>query len=166
MEDIKKPLVLNPQRTIMHTLLSDIKYLYTKKMEAPQFIARVLVITLIMLNVVVFLTHSARTIFYPYPVNFSEGQTLGLSILLQQKGNYFFDINDLPFMHGAYPPVYPLIVLFFINIFGVTLTIGRIISFLSTIFIFTFGIGLPTLPIFLKFLLKVKKVDLEASDSP
>lgn len=104
-------------------------------MEAPQFIARVLVITLIMLNVVVFLTHSARTIFYPYPVNFSEGQTLGLSILLQQKGNYFFDINDLPFMHGAYPPVYPLIVLFFINIFGVTLTIGRIISFLSTIFI-------------------------------
>lgn len=82
-----------------------------------------------------FLLFSLRAIFYPYPLNYSEGHIIALSKELKNSGSYFGSIDRYPFLHGTYPPIFPYLLTFFLNFSSSIFIPGRIISFFSTIFI-------------------------------
>lgn len=106
-----------------------------KEKDFSLLLRNILILTASFFIITLFLFYSLRTIFYQYNVNISEGQVLTLSMMLYEKGNYFLNISNYPFMHGAYPPVYPFIVSIFLHLTGPSFMIGRMISFIATVVI-------------------------------
>lgn len=96
-------------------------------------IVRIFSLFFIMVAVLIFFAFSLRSLAYPYILDYGEGHTLNYSVLLREYGNYFIDINSYPYIHAAYPPVFPFLVFIIMKFFGASFFIGRIISFFSTI---------------------------------
>ena len=98
-----------------------------------------LLASLLAITIMIFIIASLRSLFYFFPLNYSEGHILSLVELFKERGNYFLDItlNEYPFIHGTYPPVFIYLVGF---LSGFTYSenvffIGRCISLFSTILI-------------------------------
>ncbi len=79
--------------------------------------------------------HAVNILNNPLPVNYGEGTLLNLCVELAEKGNYYWDIHEYPFIHGAYPPVFMLASSPLIKMFGPRFITGRILSILATILI-------------------------------
>jgi len=70
---------------------------------------------------------------YPQPLDYGEGPILNQVRLLLQGKNYYKDINTPPYIVGNYPPVFNLLSLLLVPIFGLSFATGRFIAFLSAI---------------------------------
>lgn len=98
-------------------------------------ILRIILLYIVFLVIIFFILYSARAIFYPYVIHNVEGLTLSFSILLKEKGNYFYSIHDYPFLHGAYPPLYPFLTSLFLSLDHPSFLPGRLLTFISTLII-------------------------------
>lgn len=70
---------------------------------------------------------------YPQPLDYGEGPILNQVRYLLQGRNYYKDINSPPYIIGNYPPVFNLLSLLLVPIFGVSFATGRTIAFLAVI---------------------------------
>ena len=69
----------------------------------------------------------------PFSRDYGEGCVLAMVQLLAEKGSYFSTFEDYPFVHGNYPPVFPLLNLPAYLLLGPTLFVPRLLSVLATI---------------------------------
>jgi 4-amino-4-deoxy-L-arabinose transferase-like glycosyltransferase len=69
----------------------------------------------------------------PYSRDYGEGCVLAMVQLLAERGNYFTSLRDYPYVHGNYPPVFPLINLPAYLWLGPTLLVPRLLSVLATL---------------------------------
>ncbi|MCX7795587.1 MAG: glycosyltransferase family 39 protein [bacterium] len=70
---------------------------------------------------------------YPQPLDYGEGPILNQVRYLLQGRNYYKDINSPPYIIGNYPPVFNLLSLLLVPIFGISFATGRTIAFLAVI---------------------------------
>ena len=69
----------------------------------------------------------------PYSRDYGEGCILAMVQLLDERGTYFMDLHDYPYVHLNYPPVFPVLVWPFQRWLGPTLWVPRLLSSLSTL---------------------------------
>lgn len=69
----------------------------------------------------------------PYSRDYGEGCVLAMVQLLAERGSYFTTLRDYPFVHGNYPPVFPLLNLPGYLWLGPTLLMPRLLSVLATL---------------------------------
>jgi hypothetical protein len=86
-------------------------------------------------NFITYTIHACQCIAYPYQIDYGEGYMLYLAKTVADGGTIYTDISELPSIPGLYTPVYTIICALFIKIFGVSFTIGRIISIVSALII-------------------------------
>lgn len=70
---------------------------------------------------------------YPQPLDYGEGPILNQVRYILQGRNYYKDINYPPYIIGNYPPVFNLLSLLFVPIFGISFATGRLVAFLAVI---------------------------------
>jgi hypothetical protein len=68
----------------------------------------------------------------PYSRDYGEGCVLMMVQLLHDRGSYFADLRDYPFVHGNYPPVFIALVWPFYAAFGPSLLAPRVLSLAAT----------------------------------
>src|SRR5258706_36031 len=68
----------------------------------------------------------------PYSRDYGEGCILAMVQLLDERGTYFLDLHDYPYVHLNYPPVFPVLVWPFHRWLGPTLWVPRLVSVLAT----------------------------------
>lgn len=78
----------------------------------------------------------------PYSRDPGEGCVLAMVQFLEQRGNYFLDMQDYPFAHLNYPPVFPVLVWPFFHFHGPSLFVPRLLSTLATLAIVAVMFGL------------------------
>jgi hypothetical protein len=78
----------------------------------------------------------------PYSRDPGEGAVLAMVQLLEERGNYFLDMQDYPFAHLNYPPVFPVLVWPFFHFLGPSLFVPRFLSTLATLAILVVVFGL------------------------
>ena len=69
----------------------------------------------------------------PYSRDSGEGCVLAMVQLLEERGNYFLDMQDYPFAHLNYPPVFPALVWPSFHFLGPSLFVPRLLSTLATL---------------------------------
>jgi hypothetical protein len=69
----------------------------------------------------------------PYSRDSGEGCILAMVQLLDERGTYFMDLRDYPYVHLNYPPVFPVLVWPLYRWLGPTLWVPRLLSSLSTL---------------------------------
>jgi len=69
----------------------------------------------------------------PYSRDPGEGCVLAMVQLLEERGNYFLDMQDYPFAHLNYPPVFPVLVWPFFHFLGPSLFVPRLLSTVATL---------------------------------
>jgi len=69
---------------------------------------------------------------YPHQMDFGEGFTMGIS-KLWAEGNWNWDINQTPYLTMMYGPVFYMLTVPLIKVFGYSLMLGRIVEFGATI---------------------------------
>jgi hypothetical protein len=69
----------------------------------------------------------------PYSRDYGEGCVLAMIQLLAERGSYFPSLEDYPFVHGNYPPVFPLLNLPGYLWLGPTLLVPRLLSTVATV---------------------------------
>lgn len=67
-----------------------------------------------------FVINSAFYIQYPYQIDYGEGYLLNQAKIFSEGNWIYKDIDEPPFLISNYPPVYPLLVSFFIQHFGLS----------------------------------------------
>ena len=91
--------------------------------------------------VVLFVTQDWEVIRFTYPVDYSEGGLLDQSIRLSRfEPSYRNDLSTPPYVVDNYPPLYALIQVPFVWLFGPSFWYGRVISCVS-IFVSALLIG-------------------------
>ncbi|TSC59720.1 MAG: hypothetical protein LiPW15_740 [Parcubacteria group bacterium LiPW_15] len=80
----------------------------------------------------VFLVASAEVLRTNAIFDYGEGVVLNLAKNLMDKGTYFFDINHPPFIHGVYPPIFPLLISLAWHS-APPLLFGRLLSFVAAL---------------------------------
>lgn len=78
----------------------------------------------------------------PYSRDPGEGYVLAIVQFLEERGNYFLDMDGYPFVHLNYPPVFPALVWPFFHFFGPSLLVPRLLSILATFGILAVVYGL------------------------
>jgi len=68
----------------------------------------------------------------PYSRDYGEGFVLTIVQFLDERGNYFMNMREYPFVHLNYPPVFPLLVWPFHHWLGPTLAVPRLLSLMAT----------------------------------
>jgi len=76
-----------------------------------------------------------RCISYPYQIDYGEGFLLYFAHTLSQGHTIYHDMSIYPFIPGLYPPVYALVCAPLVKLFGISFSIGRLISVLSAILV-------------------------------
>jgi Glycosyltransferase family 87 len=79
-----------------------------------------------------FVRHGWDALTFPYPLNYGEGPLLDQSVRLAQFENiYRTDLSAPPYVVSNYPPLFMLVQVPFVWLFGPALWYGRLISLLS-----------------------------------
>jgi 4-amino-4-deoxy-L-arabinose transferase-like glycosyltransferase len=76
---------------------------------------------------------AAELLRTPFSRDYGEGCVLAMVQLLAERGTYFTSLRDYPFVHGNYPPVFPLLNLPAYLWLGPTLLVPRLLSVLATL---------------------------------
>ena len=105
----------------------------SRRGKALPFFLFGLVICFTLFNLFIFTFQVLRALAYPYTLNYTEGHVLALSHYLYTRGSYFFDINNYPFIHAIYPPVFLFLTSLFFPVAGEKLVVGRLISLVATL---------------------------------
>jgi hypothetical protein len=74
-----------------------------------------------------------RYLVSPFGRDYGEGCVLAMVQLLHERGTYFTDLREYPFVHGNYPPVFIALLWPFHAAFGPSLLAPRAISLLATL---------------------------------
>lgn len=85
------------------------------------------------LAVLLFVVRAIRDLRYPFTLNYGEGLVLNFSQLWHAHGTYFFDIAKLPYVHGTYPPVMPILLAPLASHPLAQLMTGRLLSVAATL---------------------------------
>jgi hypothetical protein len=81
-----------------------------------------------------FAVAAARSITFPYPLDYGEGPLLAQTVRLGHlEGIYRSDVTFPPYVVSNYPPVYPLVLSPLTRLWGPAFWYGRLISSLSII---------------------------------
>ncbi len=107
------------------------------KLKNPEKIVSVFILPLIYAFgtavVLILAEHLLRYVLFPYPLDDGEGFCLNQALRLASGQALYPPIDSLPYIVTNYPPVFPAILNFFINIENPSLITGRMISVISTI---------------------------------
>lgn len=79
------------------------------------------------------LVSSAYMLHSPWSRDYGEGCVLAMAQLLGERGNYFPSLHDYPFIVSNYPPVFVGLVALGQAVFGPSLLLPRLLSFLATL---------------------------------
>ena len=97
-------------------------------------------ITLMMLiHTIIYLVFGASLIPFPFDYDQAEGYELNNAVLMAQGNCPYCDNDTFPFYGSGYPPVFHIIMIPFVWLFGPAFWYGRLIIFAST-FITAFAI--------------------------
>jgi hypothetical protein len=94
----------------------------------PRGADRLLTLAAIVLAVL-FLARAVVLLRSPYPVDYGEGTTWTYARLLATHGTYFLPIAEPPYIHGTYPPLFPLLQ----QLLGGSLAAGRAVALFGSI---------------------------------
>jgi len=72
-----------------------------------------------------------RALSSPVQIDFGEGIVLNYVALLVEQGNYFTPSDEYPLVHGAYPPLFPLLALPLYQAIGPSLWATRLVSLIA-----------------------------------
>lgn len=99
------------------------------------------------LATLLFVRHGWDALAFPYPLNYGEGPLLDQTVRLAQFHNiYRTNLSAPPYVVSNYPPVFMLLQVPFVWLFGPALWYGRLISLLSVVAVALFvGLTLHTL---------------------
>ncbi len=78
-----------------------------------------------------FLEKAFAYLHSPFSRDYGEGCVLMMVQLLDERGSYFVSLRDYPFVHGNYPPLFIALVWPFYRLFGPSLFVPRLLSFLA-----------------------------------
>ena len=95
----------------------------------------------------IFVRHGWDALAFPYPLNYGEGPLLDQTVRLAHFQNiYRTNLSAPPYVVSNYPPVFMLLQVPFVWLFGPALWYGRLISLLSVVAVALFvGLTLHTL---------------------
>ncbi|HRU32454.1 MAG TPA: glycosyltransferase family 39 protein [bacterium] len=108
----------------------------SKKIPYGRFILlTVLIISGILMGSIAYsyVSRCICAINYNQPLDYGEGPILNQVRYILQGRNYYKDINSPPYIIGNYPPVFNLLSLLLVPIFGVSFATGRFLAFLAVI---------------------------------
>jgi hypothetical protein len=80
-----------------------------------------------------FARQAVATLSSPWSRDYGEGCTLAMAQLLEERGNYFPDLTDYPFLVANYPPVFVSLVALGQRVFGPSLFFPRLLAFHATL---------------------------------
>ena len=80
-----------------------------------------------------FARQAVSTLSSPWSRDYGEGCTLAMAQLLAERGNYFPDLADYPFLVANYPPVFVSLVALGQKVHGPSLFFPRLLAFLATL---------------------------------
>jgi hypothetical protein len=92
-----------------------------------------LLAAVLLFDLVRFARAGAEVLKTPFSRDYGEGCVLAMVQLLAERGNYFTSLRDYPYVHGNYPPVFPLLNLPAYLWLGPTLLVPRLLSVLATL---------------------------------
>jgi hypothetical protein len=82
----------------------------------------------------IFIEQDWQALHFPYTLDYGEGPLLDQTVRLAHFQNiYQYDLSQSPYTISNYPPVFPLIQVPFVWIFGPALWYGRLLSILSVL---------------------------------
>jgi len=85
----------------------------------------------------VFVARAGATLRSPWSGDYGEGCTLAMAQLLAERGNYFPDLTDYPFLVANYPPVFLALVALTQKVLGPSLFGPRLLALVATLGILT-----------------------------
>ena len=110
------------------------KYIEKLFLTDLRFLTRIILYFFLILGILIFLVHGLIVVGFEYPLDYGEGPLLNQALrVVQGKALYPEGIESPPYLISNYPPVYVLINALLVAILGPTLTVGRLVSFLSTL---------------------------------
>jgi hypothetical protein len=101
--------------------------------EPAQAIPLALLFLVLLFDLVRFGRAAAEVVRTPWSRDYGEGCVLAMVQLLAERGNYFTSLRGYPYVHGNYPPVFPLLNLPAYLWLGPTLLVPRLLSVLATL---------------------------------
>ena len=105
--------------------------LFLKNLRKTSYI---LLYFFIAIALLIFLVHNLTVLIFQYPLDYGEGPLLDQALrVVQGKPLYPINLDQAPYVITNYPPIFILLNAFFVWIFGPSLLIGRLISFISTV---------------------------------
>jgi hypothetical protein len=69
----------------------------------------------------------------PWSRDYGEGAVMGMLQVLAERGTYFLDLRDYPFVCGSYPPVFLLLSWPLYSLFGPQVFVVRLVSIVATL---------------------------------
>ena len=85
----------------------------------------------------VFVARAGATLRSPWSGDYGEGCTLAMAQLLAERGNYFPDLTDYPFLVANYPPAFLSLVALTQKVLGPSLFGPRLLALVATLGILT-----------------------------
>jgi hypothetical protein len=101
--------------------------------EPARAIPLALLAAVLLFDLVRFGRGATEVLKTPFSRDYGEGCVLAMVQLLAGRGSYFTSLRDYPFVHGNYPPVFPLLNLPAYLWLGPTLLVPRLLSVLATL---------------------------------
>ena len=93
-----------------------------------------LLLLVLLVAAAAFAVDAARSISFPYPLDYGEGPLLGQTVRLGHlEGIYRPDVTSPPYTVSNYPPLFPLALSPLARLFGPAFWYGRLLSVLSMI---------------------------------
>lgn len=89
------------------------------------------ILTSLLVYALVYVDFASLLVQYPFDFDQGEGYDVNSGWLIAQGGWIYNDNNLFPFYSSNYPPVYSLLLAGLIQVFGVSLGLGRLISIVA-----------------------------------
>lgn len=95
------------------------------------------------LTTVIFVSYALQAVFFPYPLDYGEAPLVDQAMRLAAGQNiYRPDLSSPPYTVSNYPPLYALLLVPFVELFGPSFLAGRAISVLCSLASATFLAGI------------------------
>ena len=110
------------------------KYVEKLFLKDLRFLTRIVLYFFLILGLLIFLVHGLIVLGFQYPLDYGEGPLLNQALRLAQgEPLYPEKIESPPYLISNYPPLYVLLNAALVALFGPSLVLGRLVSFLSTL---------------------------------
>lgn len=95
-------------------------------------IALAIVLGLMIVHTLIYISFGIALIPFPFDYDQAEGYELNNAVLMASGGCPYCDNNVFPFYGSGYPPLFHILMIPFVHLFGAQFWYGRLIIFLST----------------------------------